>query len=114
MKTDWTFRGGELDESIQGRIGQHLNKLDRFLHGPAEGHVVVAFEGPTHQRVDLEIVIHSPLGTFTGKGDGHAVEDVARDVLQRVEAQVQRAHDKRLATRRQAPPAPAPGPEGAA
>jgi len=100
MNIDWTCRGEPLPEDVQDRIGQHLNKLGRFLREPADAHVVVAHEGPTHQRVQLEVVITSPDGTVTGRGEGHDIIEVAREVLQRVETQVQKTHEKRREGRR--------------
>jgi len=102
MNIDWTFRGEALAEDIQGRIGKQLSKLDRFLRTPADAHIVVTHEGPTHQRVDLEVVVTSPDGTFKGRADGHDIVDVANDVLRRVEVQAQKVHDKRMESRRQA------------
>ena len=107
MNIDWTFRDRPLPEDVQGRIGQHLGKLDRFLRDPADARVVVTYAGPTHQRIDLEVVLTSPEGTFTGRGEGHEIDDVVREALQRVEAQAQRAHDKRRAGRRKGGAEPA-------
>ena len=113
MNIDWTFRGEPLGEDVQDRIGKHLSKLGRFLREPADAHVVVAHEGPRHQRFDLEVVMSTPDGTFTGRAEGHDIIDVAREVLQRVETQVHKAHDKRREGRRQgvAEPEVAPGDE---
>jgi len=94
MNIDWTFRGDTLPEDVRGRIDQHLGKLGRFLRDPVDAHVVVAYEGPTHQRLDLEVVLTSPEGTFRGRGEGHDLTDVAKDVLQRVETQVHRTREK--------------------
>ena len=101
MNIDWTFRGEALDDGVQERIDSHLNKLGRFLRDPADAHVVVDHKGPTHQLVDLEVVVTSPDGTFTGRDEGHDIIDVAREVLRRVETQVQKSHDKRREGRRQ-------------
>ena len=101
MNIDWTFRGEALDDGMQERINQHLGKLARFLRDPADAHVVVAYKGPTHQIVDLEVVLTSPDGTFTGRDEGHDIAEVAREVLRRVEAQAQKSHDKRREGRRQ-------------
>lgn len=101
MNIDWTFRGETLADDVQERIDQHLSKLGRFLRDPADARVVVAHKGPTHQLVDLEVVLTSPDGTFTGRDEGHDVIEVAREVLRRVETQVQKSHDKRLESRRQ-------------
>jgi ribosome-associated translation inhibitor RaiA len=101
MNIDWTFRGGTLEDGVQERIDQQLGKLNRFLRDPADAHVVVAFNGANHQLVDLEVVLTSPDGTFTGRHEGGDVIDVAREVLRRVEAQAQKSHDKRREGRRQ-------------
>ncbi len=106
MNIDWTFRGEPLADGLQARIENHLSKLGRILRDPADAHVVVTYEGPTHQRLDLEVVLNSPEGRFAGRGEGHDVAEVARDVLQRVETQVQKAHDKRLEGRRKGGAAP--------
>lgn len=100
MNIDWTFRGDPLTENARDRIGQQLSKLGRFLRDPADARIVVAHEGPGHHRVDLEVVLTSPDGTFKGRGAGHDVIDVAKNVLQRVGVQVQKVHDKRLESRR--------------
>lgn len=100
MNIDWTFRGEPLPEDVQDRISQHLSKLGRFLRDPADAHVVVAHEGPKHQRVEIEIVLTSPDGTVKGRGEGRDVIEVAREVLQRVETQAQKAHAKRREGRR--------------
>lgn len=101
MNIDWTFRGDPLPEDVQDRIGQNLSKLGRFLRDPSDAHVVVRHEGPTHQRVEFEGVLTSPDGTVTGHGEGHDIMEVASEALQRVETQVQKAHDKRRERRRQ-------------
>ncbi len=46
------------------------------------------------------MIIRGRTGTFTGHGSGHDIIDVARDVLKRVERQVQKAHDKTVQSRR--------------
>jgi ribosome-associated translation inhibitor RaiA len=102
MNIDWTFRGEPLDDDIQQRIGLQLTKLERLLRGPVDARVVVKREGPTHQRVDLEVVVTSKDGTFAGHGEGHEIAEVTKGVLHRVEAQVQRVHDKRFKGRRHA------------
>lgn len=101
MNIDWTFRGDPLPEDVQDRIGQNLSKLGRFLRDPSDAHVVVRHEGPTHQRVEFEVVLTSPDGTVTGHGEGHDIMEVASEAPQRVETQVQKAHDKRRERRRQ-------------
>jgi ribosome-associated translation inhibitor RaiA len=105
MNIDWTFRGEEVAEDVQDRVGRHLEKIGRLLREPVDVHIVVTHEGPTHQRVALEVVMTSPAGTFKGHGEGHEILDVSHDVLRRVEVQVHKVHDKRLESRRQSSPA---------
>lgn len=100
MKIDWTFRGEPLSDGLQKRIGRQLTKLAGLLRDPVSAHVVVGDEG--HERVDLEVVLTSEDGIFKGHADGHELGDVTKDALQRVEAQVRKVNNKRLATRRHA------------
>jgi ribosomal subunit interface protein len=100
MNIEWTFRGDSLEDDLRQRIEQQLQKLDKFFRQSTQAQVVVAYEGPQRSRVDLEMIIRGRTGTFTGKGSGHDIIDVARDVLKRVESQVQRSHDKIVNSRR--------------
>ena len=100
MNIEWTFRGDSLEDDLRQRIEQQLHKLDKFFRQSTQAQVVVAYEGPQRSRVDLEVIIRGRAGTFTGHGSGHDIIDVAHDVLNRVQRQVQKAHDKTVHSRR--------------
>ncbi|NKB90065.1 MAG: hypothetical protein GKS06_17775 [Acidobacteria bacterium] len=111
MNIDWTFRGEPIADEARQRVDDQLHKIARLLREPTDAHVVVGHEGPTHQRVDLEVVLTSPEGTFKGHGESHDLDELVRDVLHRIDAQVHKAHDKRLEARRHSG-APTPTAEG--
>ncbi len=102
MNIDWTARGVQVPDTLKSRVDRHLGKLERYLRGHTEASVIVSQEGDPAgtARQSVEIVVRNRLGTFTAREESHELADCANAVLSRVEAQVHKAHDKMLASRR--------------
>lgn len=102
MNIEWTARGTEVPEPLRNRLEQQINKLERFLHGHVEAQVVVTQHGEdvASARRSIEVIVRNRVGTFTAKDESHDLAESARDVMQRIDAQVHRAHDKLLESRR--------------
>ncbi len=102
MKIDWTVRGTTVPEALHARLEQQINKLEKFLHGHREAQVVVTQHGEdvgTARRA-LEVIVRNRVGTFTAKDESHDLGESAKVVMQRLDTQVHRAHDKLLEARR--------------
>jgi len=68
MQIDWTTRGTTVHESLQKKLQQQINKLERFLYGHCEARVIVTQEGEDAgaPRRTIEVIVRNRAGTFYG------------------------------------------------
>ncbi len=100
MHIHWTTHGSNVPDPLRSKLEQGLGKVERLLHGPVEARVVVDGHDGGGRRRFVEVVLRSKLGTFAAKDESHDLADSLNAVLQRVETQVRRAHDKMIDGRR--------------
>lgn len=102
MNIDWTVRGEPVPDSFKERVDQQVNRLERYLNGHTEASVVVSQDGDPqgNARQGFELIVRNRLGTFTATEETHDLAEAANVVLKRVQAQVQKAHDKLIDRRR--------------
>ena len=102
VKIDWTARGLEIDDALQARVEQQLQKLGRYLPGEAEAHAIVTAEGAagSHPHTSVEVIVRHRLGTFTSKHESADMAEAMREVLGHLDTQAHKAHDKFLQARR--------------
>ena len=110
MKIEWTGRGVEIPARLRARGTRQLAKIERYLRGPSEAHIVLSAEGPHDggERQVAEIVLSTKLGSFTAKDESRELLESLTLALERLDKQVRRARQKALDSRRRTEP-DAPG-----
>ena len=95
MNVEWIERGTKTPNHLRERAERHLGKLDRYSHGDSGARVVVTHEGAAGSALrEVEVVLRNRLGVFAARDDSRDLVDALRRVLDRVETQARRAHDK--------------------
>jgi putative sigma-54 modulation protein len=100
MKTEIIGRNIQVDDRLREYVEQKLHKLEKFLEEPAEARVTLVAEKHTHVA---ELHVTHRLGVLqaTEQTDGSFNDAVLR-VVDRVEEQARRAHQKAVDKRRRA------------
>lgn len=110
MRIDWTARGGRVTDGLKERVESQLGKLERLLKGHTEVSIIVTEEGDPQgtARRSFEIVLRNRVGTFAASDTGHDLVQLANSALARLEAQIQKTHDKIVDSRRRGDEQPWP------
>jgi putative sigma-54 modulation protein len=100
MKTEIIGRNVQIDDRLREYVEQKLHKLEKFLEEPAEIRVTLTAEKHTHVA---ELHVAHRLGVLQGteQTDG-SFQDAVHRVIDRVEEQARRAHQKGVDKRRRA------------
>ncbi len=98
MKTEIIGRNVNVDDGLKAFAEQKLHKLEKFLEEPAESRLTLVAE--RHRHV-AELHVTHRLGDFkaTEETDGN-FRDAIHRVVDRVEEQARRAHQKSVDKRR--------------
>lgn len=97
MKVDITGRHIDVTEGLRTHAEDKLAKLERFLDGSAEAHVVLFIE--KHRHV-AEIQVKHKIGTFAGTEETGDLYVSIDGVVDKLEKQIRRFKDKRNDRRR--------------
>ena len=100
MKTEIIGRNVQVDDRLREHVEQKLHKLEKFLEEPIEMRVTLTAE--KHTQV-AELHVAHRLGVLQGteETDGN-FRDAVNRVIDRVEEQARRAHQKGVDKRRRA------------
>lgn len=100
MKTEIIGRNVQVDDRLREYVEQKLHKLEKFLEEPAEARVTLVSAKHTH-GAELHVAYRLGLLQATEETDGNFHDAVLR-VIDRVEEQARRAHQKAVDKRRRA------------
>lgn len=102
MKTEIIGRNFQVDDRLRAYVEQKLHKLEKFLEEPAEVRVTLIAEKHTHVA-ELHVAHRAGVLQATEQTDGKfQFQDAVLRVVDRVEEQARRAHQKAVDKRRRA------------
>lgn len=96
MKLEVTSRGHTVTEFLQDYIEKRVNRLDKYIHGDGEVHVILE-RGAVGQVV--EINLHALHTVMNAREEGEHVRDCVDEAVNKIEAQL-RKHKEKITERR--------------
>jgi len=91
MQTSVTFKNIEPSDHLKAYVGEKLDRLDKFLHNPAEANVVLLVE--KHRHI-AEIKLTGDRLNINGKEETNDMYSAIDMVLDKVEAQIKKSKQK--------------------
>lgn len=101
MQVGFTGRQMDVTEDLRRFTQEHLRKLDRLSHAPSQLHVILTAE--KHRRL-AEVTLTLKAQTFVGLSESHDAHTSIKVALDKLERQVVRWRQKRVAKKQRSKP----------
>jgi putative sigma-54 modulation protein len=91
MQTSVTFKNLTPSEPLKAYVGEKLNRLDKYLHNPAEANVVLLVEKFRHSA---EVNITGDRLNIVGKEETNDMYSAIDMVVDKIEKQIKKSKEK--------------------